>query len=64
MKIGIVGAGHIGGTAAYLFARRETSLFEGIGFTPVDTGSLRVGGRLQATRLAGLRPPHDRASGR
>jgi predicted dinucleotide-binding enzyme len=50
MRIGIVGSGHIGGTAAQLFARaghEVARLVEEIGFAPVDTGKLREGGRLQ-----------------
>jgi 8-hydroxy-5-deazaflavin:NADPH oxidoreductase len=39
MNIGIIGAGQIGATTA--------RLIEEIGFAPVDTGSLREGGRRQ-----------------
>jgi predicted dinucleotide-binding enzyme len=59
MNVGIVGSGNIGATAARLFAdaghevavsnsrgpESLVPLVEEIGFAPVDTGSLRDGGR-------------------
>ena len=59
MNIGIIGSGHIGGTAARLFARAGDNvaishssgpeslrpLVEDIGFAPVDTGPLSTSSR-------------------
>ena len=54
MKIGIIGSGNSGATAARLFAgddeeakRTVARLIEEIGFAAVDTGTLGEGGRRQ-----------------